>query len=617
MITRRVFTASLVSAPLLRSAETVESYLTAIAARQWTERARKVEALRTPAQVRERQQFIRKWMVDAIGGFPEKTPLNAKITGTLERDGYRVEKVLYESLPNFFVTANLYVPASGNGPYPAVLGVAGHSDTGKAIPTYQHVWISLARQGYVVLAFDPVGQGERLEYWDSQTRKSTVGVGTREHMMAGLQCLLTGTTLARYIAWDGIRGVDYLLTRSDVDPKRIGVAGNSGGGTQTAYMAVLDQRLAAAVSSCYITSWETLWAGQGPQDSEQVFPNFLRDGLDFGDYLIAFAPKPIEMTTAIKDFFPIDGARATFKEVEKVFAVADAPGRVGYFEYDDPHGWSQPRREAAYRWFNKWLQGRDTDGREPEHLTEPEANLNVTPTGQVHDTPGRATVQSINAKLAEDLHAKRACLKLSPPAFRDTIRKRLAIPNTAGAVKSAGDNRIETEPGIEIAAALRPGKTKAVLIWIDSAAAPEPGDEGVFAIDPRGFGATALSATGKGYAGEYSRAMRALMVGKTMLGMQVFDALRAYEYLRTSGNVDPKRIRIGGRGNAGVVAQIAAALEPSLAGVESHSAPESWLAIAKSRTHSGVVNLIVPGVLRDFDLPDLARLIAPRPMRLQ
>jgi cephalosporin-C deacetylase-like acetyl esterase len=134
-----------------------------------------------------------------------------------------------------------------------------------------------------VLAYDPPGQGERLEYFDPKTGKSTVGVGTREHDMTGAQCILTGAAFARYETWDGIRALDYLLTQQDADPKRIGVAGNSGGGTQAAYLAAVEPRLAAAVSSCYMTKWEQMWTSPGPQDSEQNFPAFISAGLDVGD----------------------------------------------------------------------------------------------------------------------------------------------------------------------------------------------------------------------------------------------------------------------------------------------------------------------------------------------
>jgi hypothetical protein len=201
--------------------------------------------------------------------------------------------------------------------------------------------------------------------------------------------------------------------------------------------------------------------------------------------------------------------------------------------------------------------------------------------------------------------------------LRDVIRQRLAIPVTSGAVKSAGANRIETEPGIEIPATFRPGSTQAAVIWIDSATAPEPAEEGVLAIDPRGFGESAVKPVARGYSSEYSRAMRAILVGKTMLGMQVFDTLRAFEFLRRQSGVDAKRIRVAGRGNAGVVALIAAALEPAFVGAESEGAPVSWLEIARRKTHSGIANLVVPGVLRDFDLPDVHKLVAPRPLKLR
>ena len=366
--------------------------------------------IRTPAAVRERQDYIRRKLIEEIGGFPEKTPLNAVITSTLQRDGYTVEKLIFESQPHYYVTASVFVPATGQRPFPAVLGTAGHSLDGKATELYQRAWISLAKRGFLVLAYDPPGQGERLEYLDPATGKSRLpGGGTGEHSMAAAQCLLTGTNIARWFVWDGIRAVDYLETRTDVDPKRIAVAGNSGGGTQSAYLAAFEPRLAAAAPSCYITSWEKLWDAPGPQDGEQVFASFLKDGLDFPDFLISFAPKPIHMATAIQDYFPIAGARATYAEAKRIFEILGAGDRMGYFEFDDTHGWSQPRREATYRWFAKSLQDRQEDGKELEFAVDTPKDLQASETGQVATTFRNAqTVQSINAALAGSLYARRA-----------------------------------------------------------------------------------------------------------------------------------------------------------------------------------------------------------------
>ena len=212
--------------------EMVNSALSERASELWKQRDEAVLRLDSPARIEERQRYVRERFVEALGGFPERTPLHARITRTLERGDYRVEMLVYESLPGFHVTANVYVPRRHAPPYPAVLGVAGHSANGKASATYQRAWISLAKRGFLVLAFDPPGQGERSLYFDPELGRSRVGIGTREHNLSGLQCLLIGHHFARYELWDGIRAVDYLLTRDDVDPGRLAVAGNSGGGTQ-------------------------------------------------------------------------------------------------------------------------------------------------------------------------------------------------------------------------------------------------------------------------------------------------------------------------------------------------------------------------------------------------
>jgi len=616
-------------------------HLLAQAEKQWNERRSRVSTLSTITEVRARQKFIREWMTRAVGGFPEKTPLNARITGGFARDGYRVEHLVFESQPQFYVTANVYVPAGARAPFPAVLGVAGHSVSGKAIDTYQYAWIGLVKRGFLVLAIDPPGQGERSEYFDAATGKSTVPIGTRQHSMAGIQCLLTGTTFARYEVWDGIRAVDYLLTRADVDAKRIAVAGNSGGGTQSAYLAVLEPRLAAAVVSCYMTDWEQLWEKPGPQDAEQNFPGFLSSGLNFGDFMIAFAPKPITMLTAIRDYFPIDGARATYAEVKRVFGVVGAAEQAGYFEYDDNHGWHQPRREATYRWLTKWLQGKDDDGREPAIKPEPEANLNATKTGQVATSLGGETVRSINRKLAERMYPERQAAKISDPEkLRKLIAQTLKLPPRSGAppvtvVNTESDARgsttkllLETEPGLPISMVLRipPGDAKReAMLYLNSTGVSADRERieaivasgiAVLAFDPRGWSGGASSPNSEEYSTEWQLAQRALLIGRPLVGMQVYDALRAFDYLADRPEIDKLKIGITGIGHGGVIALYAGALEPGIASVTAEGSVASYMTIARAETHAGMIGIVVPGVLREFDLPDLAGMIAPRPLQL-
>jgi cephalosporin-C deacetylase-like acetyl esterase len=572
---------------LLPAQGSVDGYLTGVAKQCWEERAAAVARIRTPDEVAARQAYIRQKVLEALGGFPtEKTLLNARVTGKLERDGYRVEKLIYESLPRFYVTANLYLPTTGSPPYPAVLGASGHSANGKAMEAYQRVWISLAKRGFVVLAWDPPGQGERYEYFDAERGKPRFGP-TSEHTMAGVQCLLTGSNFARYELWDAVRGLDYLLTRAEVDPKRIGVAGNSGGGTQTAYLQVVEPRLAVAAPSCYITSWEKLWAGQGPQDAEQNFVNFLKDGLDFGDFLIAFAPRPLKVFTAIRDFFPIDGARASFAEARRIYEVLGAADRAEFFEYDDPHGWSKPRREATYQWLEKWLRPGQAASPEADFAVEPDANLNCTPTGQVATSLKGETVQSLNQALAEQLHVARAARNI-----RDAGKLRALVAARIGV-----SNRSLTR------AAQKGGKSPAIL-YLN----PDGNGSEIEALRKAGYVVLAPEVRASGY----RTSMRALLVGRSMLGMKVGDVLAAFDSLAARPDVDPSRISVLGKGNAGVLALYAGGLEPRIQKVACESAVLSYLDVARAKLHENTIDIVVPGVLRDFDLPDLAGLVAPR-----
>lgn len=542
---------------------------------------------------------VRAKMAEMIGGLPEaRGPLNAKVTGGFVRPGYRVENVIFDSLPGFHVTANLYIPATGAGPFPAVLGVAGHSNNGKASATYQHAWISLARRGYVVLAYDPPGQGERLEYYDPELGRTRLTPGVNEHISAGLQCLLTGTAIARYFIWDGVRAFDYLTTRKEVDAKRIAVAGNSGGGTQAALLAAFEPRLAAAVSSCYMTRWKELMEGPGPQDAEQILPGFLGAGLDFVDYVKAFAPRPFLITSAVRDYFPIAGARATYEAAKAHYETLDAPGRVSFFEYDDTHGWSQPRREAAYHFLDKHLKGIDAPAKEEPLETEPESRLYVTPTGQLASSFGGETVFTINRGLAAQIYGRRRALGIKQPEeLRKLIVERLKVPAAARAPRTAAA-----------------GKATGVL----TTGVPK---EDVEALRAAGFvvktvDPPSLAAGRSGYTGAYQAASREWLYGRNLVGNHVGELQAAFAELRADPAVNPKRVLIWGKGNAGVPALILAALEPEAAGVLAEQTVISWFAITQWRMHEGMAGIIVPGVLKDFDLPDLVNLIAPRPMWL-
>ncbi len=609
-----------------------DAWLTRQAEQHWDQREQALQRLATAEQIRERQAYVRQVMLSAIGGLPTtKTPLNARVTGSFTRDGYRVENVIFESQPGFVVTANLYLPTTGRAPYPAVLGVAGHSVNGKASATYQSAFIGFAKQGFAVLAYDPPGQGERLEYFDFATGRSRPGPGVAEHNMAGLQTLLTGQTLARYFIWDGIRAFDYLLTRPEIDPQRIAVAGNSGGGTQASYLAVFEPRLAAVVASCYITRWRELWSGPGPQDAEQIFPRFLEKGLDFGDFALAHAPRPFLMTTAIRDYFPIAGARATYRQNQRLFDMLGDGQKAAYYEYDDTHGWSQPRREAAYRFLAKHFQGREIDGREPAVTPEEESLLYATPSGLVDSAGGRETVRTINFAEARRLAAVR------PPVTLDSVKSALgwqSLPPVPPARKINEETRdgiriekleLTVEGGLPIPVLLfHPATVRRAIVYANSSG--KGADPDIFelvragalvlAVDPRGTGESYQAPARSGYRQDYQLAARAMLLGRNLVEMQTADLISAAQYLQSRPEAANRAPALYAKGALGPAAHFAAALHPAISELVLERSIVSYFHLAAAALHEGLNTVVVPGVLSRLDLPEVVKLIAPRPVIL-
>ena len=307
----------------------LDHYLDNIATQDQTNRAAAVAAIHTRAQAQARQAKVRAQILSLIGALPQRTPLNAKFVGETQADGFRIRKVLFESQPNFFVTALLYVPdgAAAGGKRAAILMSPGHAPSGKAGDA--PIAAIFARNGFVVLSYDPIGQGERLQYPDPAKPGSSLAVRpTGEHGEASLQPMLIGDTFARYEVWDAMRGVDFLASLPDVDPNHIGAFGCSGGGTITALTGALDPRIAAIGTACYITSFDALLPALGPQDAEQSTPRFISSGLGFPDWIELAAPRPYAVLSTYSDMFPFSGARATVIEARRFYSLFD-PASAG------------------------------------------------------------------------------------------------------------------------------------------------------------------------------------------------------------------------------------------------------------------------------------------------
>jgi hypothetical protein len=200
-------------------------------------RQARLARVKTEADLLVLQDELRAKAMRIMGGLPsEKTPLNARVAGSVPMDGYRIDKLVFESLPGIHVTALVYVPDAPTGRKPAVLLACGHSELGKAYARYQEIAARLARRGYVVLCWDPVGQGERSQFWDRARGRSRYNLVCGEHAVLGNLATLAGTSLVRYMVWDGMRAVDYLLGATTSTPSaspslaRAGEASSPSGG---------------------------------------------------------------------------------------------------------------------------------------------------------------------------------------------------------------------------------------------------------------------------------------------------------------------------------------------------------------------------------------------------
>jgi cephalosporin-C deacetylase-like acetyl esterase len=620
------------------------------------ERQRTVSQITTAADVAQRKAYLRECMIRELGGFPESTPLNARMVGTLDRDGYRVEKIIFESQPKFYVTGNLYLPKSGKGPYPAVLFPLGHERGGKPNPDWQHVLVSLARRGYVAFTWDTLGQGERSQFWDTDLESSKLGETgyTSEHTMIGAQCLLAGDNIARYTIWDGIRALDYLLSRPEVDPSRVACTGNSGGGTHTAYLSALDDRIKVAAPSCFITSWRRLLESIGPQDAEQCLPPFLKDGLDHGDFIYAFAPKPYIMLTAIRDFFSISGARETYAETSRVYAALGASDKLQKFEADNTHGYRLPRRLAAYDWLSRWLKGTEDHSPEKEVKIEPDKGLQCTPTGQVATSLGGETVFSLNIKRVEQLKPHRdpltnvQAVAANKSDMQREVRRLISFEPQSSALNVQPFGRIEadgfaiekliyeSEPGIVIPAVLlipkdAESKKPAVVYVNDKGKSADWGHDGAIQqLVKRGFIVLALDVRGCGethppqnpdeandtyrYFGGYDNAMRAFLVGKTLVGMRSEDIWRGVDLLSTRPEVDTARIYGFGVGGGALTLLHEAVFDDRIKELTLDDMLVSYESVVTHRLHANMYEGIVPGALKAYDLSDLVAAVAPRPV---
>ncbi len=586
--TTAIFVTLMVPAPQAQTSQSpLVHELNAIAMRQLKERDQAIAAVRDVPAAQARQAEVRTRVLSLIGGLPDyRGPLNARVTKTTSRDGFTIDHVIFESLPDYYVTANLYLPRS-TGRHPAVVMSMGHWDSGKAAG--QLLSSHLARKGFVVLAYDPSGQGERQQAFDARLGRSLIGGPTEQHFSNGAAAILMGQSVARYFVHDGMRGIDYLISRPEVDPERIGATGCSGGGTQTTYLAALDSRVKVAAVACYMNSFQTLFAGS-IGDSEQSVPGFLAAGLDQTNYVQMFAPKPWLIASTEEDFFTPAGARQVFEEAQRWYKMHDAVDRVKWVVGPGGHGTPLVVREAIYEWMIRWLRGGNGDPREDSITLLPDHALLVTKTGQVEgrelyhiirDTPREKGTPAALAQFVRELIAHNHPL----------VRNYTILPAAPGAQR-------------------RP----AVVLVQDSLV---PGSEArALVADGHVVGLVALSGRGgdaeRPRSGNWMNNTRAWLVGRNLPAMHAAEINAAVGELASRADVDPARINARASGVSGVALLLAAAVNPQIRSVALDRTPHSLRAAIDAPIHTNLHDAVIPGFAVKWDLIDLRELLRPR-----
>lgn len=621
--------------------EQMISYLDGIAKTQLDARHAAVVQIKTRGDADRRKGEVREKILSLIGGLPErKGPVAVKTFGTVSADGFRVEKIAYESLPGFWVTADLYVPATGTGPFPAIVLPPGHGAGGK---TENWSWGgNFARNGMIALAYDPVGQGERLQYYDDAQKKSFIGNPTGEHGEANIGPMLIGDDIARYMVNDAMRGVDYLVARKDVDGARIGAFGCSGGGTSTAYFAALDDRVKVAATACYITSFnELLPSPTGAQDAEQSIPHFIEQGMDFADWVEAFAPKPYAVVSTMDDMFPFAGAKQTVDEVKGFYGLYNSSDNIQWITGPGGHGNLGPVSPAIMAFFTKNLKGSAETPTFTALRAAQTSDMIVTPTGQVStEIKGSETVYSLNRKRAESLMAPQVILKSKNDATKLQSQLRKDIRALTGAVVEPGaahpevttkstvqreGYHIETismksDGGMEVSGIVAipdKGIQHVGILMMDSQStdvlAVPGGDVDLFAKAGRLVMVLEARPTPPGtesikspYLGPFNLlSLRAFLVGKSIIGLRIDDAIRAVDWLAARKDVSPSAITVYGNGSLGMAALHAAVLDDRIAEVIVENTLTSYRMIVDQPVHRNVSEVVIPGVLRHYDTGDL------------
>lgn len=572
---------------MLESKKQVRAYLEKTA-RVITDRA--AQEIRSPETWEKLRARREEEMRDMLGllPWPRRTPLNVRITGTLDKGDYTIEKIAFESLPKFYVTGNLYIPKNRKGPVPAIVYVCGHalSDYG-AKTKYQRHGISFAKNGYVCFIVDPIQIAELFSTHHGIHNQEMYGWYSRGYTPAGPE------------TWNAMRAIDYLETRPEVDKTRIGITGRSGGAAMSWFPASIDPRIKAAVPVMGISTYAANVAANTQRhhcDCMFVINHMLHDMMHQGALI---APRPLMMAHGRKDvLFPVPGY-TEFEE--RVGALYQGYGKGEAFTnvvVDTAHADSDFLREQAIRWFDRFLLGQPDRKLDMSYENAPEETLAVFPSGPPADARNHLVHEWFTTRPPSPPFKTRAAWETRRKQLLHDLKTR--VFGNLPRVEELGP------PRLNVARAPKGAEKLPGLLYIAS------DGEDDRAIDMSLRRVTALRVTVRPMGiGEVpwektfwkDTLKNAMHVGQTVDSMRLSHVLAGLEELRRQPVVDPKRITVIGHGTSGVLGLYAAILDPGIAQVILIDPPESH--------DQGPIFL---NIMRYTDLPEAAALLAPRPL---
>jgi dienelactone hydrolase len=620
-------------------------------------RDQEITRLKTKSDWLKRQQVVKNKLKELIGDFPKKEALNPEITGVVQKDGYRIEKVVYESVPGFYEDGCLYVPNKINGKIPAILMVIGHDQISFREEYYQVIITNLVKKGMIVFAIDPLGQGEHVQYYDPKIKFSAIGYSVIEHSYFGNVCFLAGVSSAKYFIWDGIRAIDYLLTRKEVDPENIGATGFSGGGTVSTYLGAYDDRVKVAVPCSWPLTFRTQLETKGIQDAENTLIHGLTKGITFEDLIEVRSPKPTLLAFTTRDEnMAFQGARDALKEAKKTYAALGREDNLQLVEDDAKHSMTPKIRLAIYAFFQKHFNLPGDSKEEKTDLASAQ-ELMVTPTGQIATSKGGKMIFDLNKTESEKLVKN---IEQSRKNIANHLNKvKIKAKEISGYVTPSRDkdeafiNGRYQRVGYTVELDAIPGESDAyaipillfkpddnlvkhpAIVYLHSKGKvtdAEPGGEIeklvkkgyiVAAADVLGVGETKNTAA-RGDTEGYT----AVLIGRSMVGIHAGDIVRVVNYLKGQIDVDPLKIGAIAFNEMCLALIHAAAFEPSINNITLIGSLISYQSIVMNRFHKiGITKRPVSdywhpvevdftwgiaSVLTAYDLPDLIGCIAPR-----